>query len=400
MKPKRNIWLMYTIAILQGMVFYGPVATLYRQSAGITVYQITVIESISLVLSIMLELPWGIVADRIGYKKSMLCCCTLYFLSKIVFWKAEGFGAFLAERILLSIVISGLSGVDNSILYLSCDKDESQKVFGIYNNLQTSGLIFASAVYSLVIKDDYRAAGFLTVCSYGIAAIIAFWLVEVKSTDCKREKEVIGDYTKLIKQVLKSKYLILFLMGIALFNETHQTITVFLNQLQYVKCGLTDAAIGYIYIGVTLVGLLGAFSEKLTRMLGAMKFSLVLYGAAVMACTILGMTNNACLSVGSVVILRLSFSLFQPLQMELQNKHVISQNRATELSINSVIINSTGIGTNLIYGKLADYNISFAMLAGSLLCFVGLLLIVLWQTKYNQTKCKQSKYKESIIPSK
>ena len=227
MKPNRNIWLMYAIAFLQGMVFYGPIATLYRQSAGITIYQITIIESISLVLTILFELPWGIVADKIGYKKSMLFCCVLYFLSKIVFWKAASFTAFLAERILLSIVISGLSGVDSSILYLSCDKGKSQKVFGIYNNLQTLGLLFASAVYSVVIKDNYRLAGLLTVCCYGIAAIIAFWLVEVKSFNCERKKDAAGDFIKPLRQIFKSKYIILFLLGVALFNETHQTITVF-----------------------------------------------------------------------------------------------------------------------------------------------------------------------------
>lgn len=63
---------------------------------------------------------------------------------------------------------------ESSILYLSCNKDESQRVFGIYNYLQTTGLLFASAVYSLVIKDNYKAAGLLTVYSYGIAAILAF----------------------------------------------------------------------------------------------------------------------------------------------------------------------------------------------------------------------------------
>lgn len=241
MKPKRNVWLMYAIALLQGMVFYGPIATLYRQSAGITIFEITIIESISLALCLLLELPWGIVADRIGYKKTMLFCCSLYFISKIVFWKALGFEAFLAERIMLSIVISGLSGVDSSILYLSCDKDNTQRVFGIYNNLQTSGLLFASAIYSLVIKDNYRFAGFLTIFSYGIAAIIAFWLVEVKDNHNEKAKEGAEKFFELLKQILKNKYLILFLVGVALLNETHQTITVFLNQLQYVKCGLSDA---------------------------------------------------------------------------------------------------------------------------------------------------------------
>lgn len=379
--PKRNVWLIYAIALLQGMVFYGPIATLYRQSAGITIFQITIIESISLVLCLFLELPWGVIADRIGYKKTMLICCGLYFLSKIVFWKAAGFGSFLAERIMLSIVISGLSGVDNSILYLSCDKGKSQKVFGIYNSLQTIGLLFASAIYSIFIKDNYRFSGFLTVCSYGIAAIIAFWLVEVKSNDNEKVITQVKEFVELLKRTIKNKYLVLLLIGVALLNETHQTITVFLNQLQYVKCGLSNAAIGYIYIGVTLAGLLGTFSERLTRKLGILRFASILYGSAVIACIILGVTVNAWLSAASIAILRISFSLFQPLQIELQNKQVISQNRATELSINAVIINCVGVGTNLVYGKLSDVNIAYAMLTGSLLCLAGFFLFYLWQTK-------------------
>ena len=63
---KRNLWIMYAIALLQGMVFYGPIATLYRQAHGLTIFQITLIESISLALLILLEIPWGIIADKIG----------------------------------------------------------------------------------------------------------------------------------------------------------------------------------------------------------------------------------------------------------------------------------------------------------------------------------------------
>lgn len=63
---KRNIYLMYAIAFLQGMVFYGPVATLYRQAA-------------------------------------------LYFLSKIIFWQASGFVGFLAERVLLTVINYGMA---------------------------------------------------------------------------------------------------------------------------------------------------------------------------------------------------------------------------------------------------------------------------------------------------
>lgn len=89
---KKNIFIMYAIALLQGMVFYGPIATLYRQARGITVFDITFIESISYLLCIILEIPWGIIADKIGYKKTMVFCSGLYFVSKLIFWRADSFG--------------------------------------------------------------------------------------------------------------------------------------------------------------------------------------------------------------------------------------------------------------------------------------------------------------------
>ena len=86
---------MYAITLLQGMVFYGSIATLYRQASGLSVFQITLIESISYALCILFEIPWGIIADKIGYKRTLCFCCNLYFVSKLVFWRAVDFGDFL-----------------------------------------------------------------------------------------------------------------------------------------------------------------------------------------------------------------------------------------------------------------------------------------------------------------
>lgn len=69
----KNRYLLYAISFLQGMVFYGPVATLYRQ--------------------------------------------------------ARGFAGFLAERVMLSVVLAGMSGVDSSLLYQTCDDADSCPVF-------------------------------------------------------------------------------------------------------------------------------------------------------------------------------------------------------------------------------------------------------------------------------
>ncbi|WP_243259213.1 hypothetical protein [Clostridium sp. 'deep sea'] len=54
-----NIYLMYVIVFLQGFVFYGPVATLYRQARGLNLNQVFVIESVFWILMLIFEIPWG-----------------------------------------------------------------------------------------------------------------------------------------------------------------------------------------------------------------------------------------------------------------------------------------------------------------------------------------------------
>lgn len=245
---RKNIYILYAIGLLQGMVFYGPIATLYRQAQGVTVFQITLIESISLALCIALEVPWGVVADRIGYRKTMIFCCLLYFVSKILFWQATDFWWFLAERILLSVVIAGMSGVDSSILYLSCQGRSSQKVFGIYSGMGMAGLLIAAGVFSLVVRDNYPLAACLTVISYALAAVLALGLTEVK-------QETSPQHHGQLRKALPKGSLVLFLLAAAFLAETHQTITVFLNQLQYQRCGLGEGAMGWAYILATVLGL-------------------------------------------------------------------------------------------------------------------------------------------------
>ena len=160
---RKNLFLLYGISFFQGMVFYAPIATLYRQNSGLDIFQISLIESISLVLCVILEFPWGVLADRIGYRKTMIFCTAVFFLSKIIFWQADDFTGFLVERIFLSVAVAGLSGVDTSFLYLSVPDGQFQKACGIYESMGTAGLLFSSLVFTLFLKENYRGAGFFTV---------------------------------------------------------------------------------------------------------------------------------------------------------------------------------------------------------------------------------------------
>lgn len=374
MENKRNIRLMYAIALLQGMVFYGPIATLYRQTAGVSVFQITLIESISLALALALEVPWGILADRIGYRRSMILCCGLYFLSKIVFWQADGFGGFLAERLMLSVVCAGLSGLDVSILYLSCPEQESHRVFGVYNNLGMAGLLAASAVYAVFVGENYRLAGLLTVFSYGAAAVLALFLREVRSSQPRTASHQLADFAALLKQLARSPRLLLLVLAAAFLNEAHQTITTFLNQVQYTRAGLSASAIAVIYVVMTLLELCGGFSARLTGWLGERRTGALLLGLAAAACLALALAHGPLVSIAAILLLRVCHSLFIPLQTTLQNRQVTTGDRATALSLNALLMDLVAVFTNLVFGRAADFFLPLAMGFGFALCFAGLVL--------------------------
>ena len=371
---KRNIRILWAIALLQGMVFYAPVATLYRQAAGLGIFHITLIESISLCLTIFLEIPWGWTADRIGYRKTMLICCGVYFVSKAVFWQAEGFVGFLLERVLLSVVCAGLSGVDSAMLYLSCAEQDIHRVFSIYESLGQLGLLLSAGIYALWVGDNYRLAAFLTVLSYGAAAVLSVGLREVSAASEEEQRRKSGNLRAVMKLQLRTPGLMCLLLAVGLFNETHQTVTVFLSQLQYIRLGMSHREISVAYILVNTAALLGVFSARLGNKLGVQRMGMGLFILAAFSCLLLGAFTIPLLSVLAVAVLRICFVLLQPMHMQLQNRMITGKDRATALSVNAVILESLGIFLNLLYGRIAEMRLDMAMYLGAVLCGAGVLL--------------------------
>ena len=376
---KRNIAVLYAVAFLQGMVFYGPIATLYRQARGVSVLEMAAIESVSLVLALVLEVPWGVLADRIGYRRTLLVCNGLFLASKVVFWQAESFGAFLTERILLSVVVAGLSGVDTAMLYRSCGGTDSQRVFGFYESLQTAGLLAAAVVYATAVGERYDLAAGLTAVSYALAAGLTLLLreVEAETSPASGERKCIWE----LLAMLKRPGVLWFLVGAALLQETHQVITVFLNQLQYDRAGMSAGAMGYAYTAVTVAGLSGMFSARFTQGLGEKRMMYSCCGAAGVACVLLAVTQNAVASVAAVLALRVSFTLLQPLQTEIRNRQVTGADRATMLSVQAVVMSSVGAVVNVAFGAAAERNLPLAFLLGAALCACALPLLCCGTTK-------------------
>lgn len=375
MRSKKNIIIMLCISLLQGMVFYGSIATLYRENAGIGIFEITIIESVSLVMSLAMELPWGLLADRIGYKTTMVICSVLFFISKLIFWKADSFGAFLAERLLLAVVVSGLSGVDASVLYLSAGEERSQRVFGWYDAAGTAGLLLSTLLYALLVGSNYRLAALLTVYTYGAAALLSLLLEEVRPALKEKKSSPLAGFRTSVQAFRHTRGLLPLVLCEALLGTAVQNVSVFLNQLQYARCGMTPSVIGFCALATMAAGLCGPLSEPLTRRFREYAFGQSLLLFCALACLTLAVTGSAVLSVIAVTVLCGASALFTPLSAALENRVVVSDDRATALSVNALIIDGIAAAADPVIGRLAEKSLSgtmtfcAAMCMGAMVCF-------------------------------
>ncbi|MCQ4769404.1 MFS transporter [Intestinimonas massiliensis] len=363
----RGIALFFAVYFLQGMVFYGPVATLYRQAAGLDLFQIGLIESISLAAMLLLEVPWGWLADRVGLRCTLVASTALFALSKVIFWRAETFGGFLAERLVMAGAVSGLTGCDAAWLFACVGEENSQRAYGVQEACQTAGVLLAAAVSSLLLGENYRLAGLLTVVSYGGAALLALGLPEAPPVPAAAGRPAgVGG---ALRQSLE---LAPFLLGAALLEETAQFITVFLNQLQYRRAGIPTRWFGLLYGLVTVCALLGARSHRLTRALGERRSGGALFAASALACLLLALRPRPALSVGCVAALRVCRALFTPLSLTIQNRRVRGGAAATQLSCNAMVMDLCALAMNPVLGALADRGIEGCLGFCACACLAGL----------------------------
>lgn len=373
MDKNRNIRLLYIIAFCQSLVFYGSIATIYRETKGIGLSQIFIIESISIVLTIIFEVPWGTFADKYGYKKTLLTANFILLVSKIIFWKASNFEMFLIERIFLALAISGLSGCDSAMLYSSIDnKEKSEKIFSKYCFYGSIGFFFASILSGFMLKISMEITTISTVISHSIAFIATIFLKEVNNN--KEEKVSI---IETFKEVCKDKGIIIFIISYGLIEEIVQIITVFLNQKQYLKSGIGIEYFGAILTIMTLLKLIAGKSYSISRKLGQKRVLLIFLSIIILSIGILIIVDKPILSVILIGIISLGSAIISPIIMDIKNKSITRGNRATILSIYSMIASITTIFLNPIIGEVAEKSLELSLLVCTIIGILALIIIII-----------------------
>lgn len=371
MNKRINIYLLNIIVFLQGLVFYAPVATIYRENRGISISQIFLIESIYLILIILLEMPWGIFADKYGYKKTLVLSNLIFFISKIVFFNADSFSMFLLERFLLATAISGLSGCDSTVLYLSLDKnDNSEKAFARYGFFSNAGFLLGSVIATFIINISIDLSAYYTIIPYGLAFIISLFLLDVKG-EIKKSKGILFN----IKEAISKKEIIILILGIALVGEVVQSITVFLNQGIYIRSGIDIKYFGIILAGIQIIGLISVKSYKITNKIGQRKSILLFMICILVSSLSLVFIKNPVIAFISIATISTSMEFIEPIFMDIQNKAIKIADRATILSIYSIIGSVVSAVINPIIGNASNTSLDIGIFTCFIITLIAITLI-------------------------
>lgn len=375
---KKNVVLFYISAFLQGLVFYSSVATLYRTTHNLSLYEMGIIESCFYVFIIVFEIPWGMLCDRIGYKKTMLMANTFYVLSKVVFFKANGFGMFLLERLLLALAVSGLSGCDMSLLYLSCEKDKSTDVFGKYAMFGVVGMVVASIVFSFVLHSDMQLAALVTIFPFILNLLITLFL-----KDYPVDKQEKMDFGTILSYFKKNKTILYVLMASVLLTETAHTLTIFYNQLQYERVNIPITYYGVIFIGLQLLGTTSGLLGKLTKKYSKEKIASTLFIIGALCSLGLYFSKDMFSTIIILMVLTCAEVMYMPILTTIENENVSSSNRATILSFYSLVMSIGSIVMSYLFGVVVSYSLLAAYLMSFVCCVLGCILF--WAFNYKKS---------------
>ncbi len=371
----KAVVLMNLSAFFSGMVFYAPVATLYRQSRGITIWQMSIIEAVSLALMMALELPWGYISDRIGYRRTLVLSFSFLFVSKIVFFGAHSFSLFLLERILLAIAFSALSGVDIAYLH-RCNA--GHKGLGWYQGNMFLGMIAVALVFPF-FSEVYAQSASLTIVSHLFALLCILLLPRERRAEdhCSLPMVSLG---KTITTLAANKQLLLYVCGNSMLFGINQVVTLILVQLCYVRVGIPVSSFGIPFLLLIVSSFsFSSLSAPLSARFGAFPTTILSFGLSFAGLILLSLLQGVVTVLLGVVMIRIGSVLVQPLYYAVTTKACEGPDLATSLSLNSLVGTSAELVLTLALGYLAQIHLALSLqIAGFLL--VG-ALGALWYSR-------------------
>ena len=353
---------------------------IYLQMQGLTLVEIGLCESIFHVASFLFEVPSGVLADRFSYRFSLFWGRIAAILSAVIILMADSFWLFALSFVLSALSYNLQSGTIDALMYdsLVAPKltDRFPKVISNLNVAiefsQTSGVVIAGFLVHWHFELTYVVAIIIGV--FGLITVLLMQEPRIPKS-VEAPEQTIRTIVIMAYRTLKNNRQLRGLMGFqALFDGVCTSYFFYFQSLMETHhfSGTLISLLMVISAGMDIIGI------KLTPWIQKRlsKSTLVMSLSAALVCLLLLSWFNW---IPGLTVLFLTSqllgALIEPIFSSYYNELIDSEQRATLLSVASVLFSASMIVLFPLIGWLVQ-TWTFSMGFGIIGCIILLLLIL------------------------
>lgn len=344
---QRSMRLFYAFRLLATSYLYVPIFMLFQEARGLSFFERLALGGIFSAVVILVEIPTGVFADRIGRRRSMLIGALTMVASCLIASRAHSFATFAIAEALGAISIALCSGADSAYLFDFLLEHGRSHEYARRESTASAWHLMGSAVAfaggGLLAKVDLALPYLVTAGVAAIAAVIAWMLHDDRpiADDRVPARVVLHSWGAQMRgalgEVAKNPRLGWMVAYSAVVFVLLRT-TIYLYQPYLEERGLGPVASGGLFAGVYLVAATVAYrTYRLRRRFGdeTLLWSLL----AVLAVSFLGLAGagHGPWMLSLLVIQAVANGLYSPLTKPLLNAEISdSRSRAAILSVDSM----------------------------------------------------------------
>ncbi|MEE1087217.1 MAG: MFS transporter [Schaedlerella sp.] len=366
MNIKKQIQSIYLYDAVISFRIVDAVWVLFLLDRGYSLVQVGIGEAVFHVTSMICEVPSGMAADLFGRKKTLALAGTAGVLSSIFMGYGDWFGFIYLGMMFSAIGISMVSGTEEAILYdslLNVKEEESYKKRK--SNLSIIGRISSTSsclVSPVAIYLGYQKVYLLSALLNVAQILIAMCMDEpiVTERQKERQKSTFVETGKRLEQHIAETFQFMrknprtmckLLADAAIACPCYLTLMYLQEHL--VNCGWPKAWIGIPLFVIPLAGVAGAWMAAKTN---------ICFLKSALICGIVGGIGTAFagnkrlfLAVAGAMLGRMTEAFVEIVSGEAINKDLESDQRATMISVDSMLYSVLMIVASLVTGYWAEH---------------------------------------------
>lgn len=339
---RRDLRLFRLYRFLSTSYLFAPVVVVFFGSRGLSVTEITLLNTVYCATVMLFEVPTGVLADRWGRRRAMILGSLLMALGCLIDWQGHSFLAFAVGEGLLALGMTLTSGADSAYLYdLLRDAgraDEYRRLEGAASAAKLAGAAVALAVGGWLAHRDVGLTYLLTALVCIAASVVAALLAE------HRQSFKLARSITLARQVVDAaKHAaghppLAFAIVFSALVFTLVRMGIYLHQPYLTAAGLSLSHVGLVMAALSLVAAWGAHHiDALRRSIGERVLVFGLPALLALSYLLLGRWVGQ-LGIAMIAVQALVAGIYSPLSKDLLNREIAeSSHRATVLSVESMV---------------------------------------------------------------